>query len=187
MFKIDFSPEEIEALHYERYHYPHPWVQQKMEALYLKSQGLSHQDICRIVRISKPTLVSYLNDYLEGRIEKLKEINFNQPESELEPHATTLKEYFEQHPPATIAEAQNKIEELTGIKRSPTQIGVFLKRLGMKCRKVGSIPGKTVNDDKIKEQEAFKKEELEPRLKEAQEGKRILFLLMLPILFMALF
>jgi len=187
MIKIDFSPEEIDSLHYERYHHPHHRVQQKMEALYLKSQGLSHQDICRIVRISKPTLAGYLSDYLSGGIEKLKEINFNQPTSELDAHTTMLKEYFEQHLPASTAEAQSKIEELTGIKRSPSQIRAFMKRVGLKCRKVGSIPGKAISDEKIKEQETFKKEELQPRIQEAQEGKRILFLLMPPILFMALF
>ena len=38
MIKIEFTPEEIDALEYERYHHPEPKVQQKMEALYLKSQ-----------------------------------------------------------------------------------------------------------------------------------------------------
>jgi hypothetical protein len=34
MIKIKFTTEEIEKLNYERYHYPHPKVQKKMEALY---------------------------------------------------------------------------------------------------------------------------------------------------------
>ncbi len=29
MLKIEFSTEEIEALHYERFHHPHPRVQMK--------------------------------------------------------------------------------------------------------------------------------------------------------------
>ena len=49
MLKIDFTPEEIFKLHYERYHHPHPLVQRKMEALYLKSQGMKHKDICSVV------------------------------------------------------------------------------------------------------------------------------------------
>jgi len=69
---LEFTPEEIDALEYERYHYPDPKVQKKMEALYLKSQGLEHQEICRLVRISKPTLVAYLEQYQEGGIERLK-------------------------------------------------------------------------------------------------------------------
>ncbi len=32
MLRIDFTQEDIDQLHYERYHYPHPLVQKKMEA-----------------------------------------------------------------------------------------------------------------------------------------------------------
>jgi len=59
MIRIEFSPEDIEQLNYERYHYPHPQVQRKMEVLYLKSQGLAHQEIRRLCQISKTTLVKY--------------------------------------------------------------------------------------------------------------------------------
>ncbi|QZZ21385.1 helix-turn-helix domain-containing protein [Leptothermofonsia sichuanensis E412] len=59
MIQLSFSAEEIEQLHYERFHHPHPRVQQKMEALYLKSQGYSHQEITRLLRVTKPTLLSY--------------------------------------------------------------------------------------------------------------------------------
>lgn len=72
MIKIEFTPEEIDALENERYHHPDPKVQKKMEVLYLKSQGLEHQEICRLCRISEPTLVSYLKQYQEGGIERLK-------------------------------------------------------------------------------------------------------------------
>lgn len=37
MIRIQFTEEEKQALNYERYHYPHPRVQRKMEALWLKS------------------------------------------------------------------------------------------------------------------------------------------------------
>jgi hypothetical protein len=35
MLKLDFSPEALEALHYWRFHHPHPLVQQKMEVVLL--------------------------------------------------------------------------------------------------------------------------------------------------------
>ncbi len=175
MIKINFSQEAIKALHYERMNHPHPRVRQKMEALYLKSQGFSHKTICRIVRISKATLVSYLKAYLEGGIEELKEVSFYKPQSLLDNHIPMLKAYFQKHPPFSVAEAQSKIGELTDIHRSPTQIRQFLKRIGMSPRKVGSVPGKVVNEEKIQEQESFKEQHLQPRLKEAKEGKRVVF------------
>ena len=60
MIQIAFTPEDIEALHQERSHHPHPRVQEKMEAVYLKSQGLLHKEICRLARISENPLRSYL-------------------------------------------------------------------------------------------------------------------------------
>ena len=33
MIQIDFTPEDIDALHHERFHHPHPRVQEKMEAV----------------------------------------------------------------------------------------------------------------------------------------------------------
>ena len=76
MIQIDFSEEEIKQLNYERYHYPHPLVQKRMEALYLKSQKLSHQLICQICRISKTTLIVYLKIYKEGGREGLKKLGY---------------------------------------------------------------------------------------------------------------
>jgi len=72
MIKIEFTTEEIDALERERYQHPDPKVQKKMEAVYLKSQGLEHQEICRLCRISEPTLVAYLKQYQEGGMERLK-------------------------------------------------------------------------------------------------------------------
>jgi hypothetical protein len=44
----------LEQLHYERFHHPHPRGQQKIEVLYLKSQGYPHQEITRLIRVTKP-------------------------------------------------------------------------------------------------------------------------------------
>jgi len=83
MINIDFTEEEMQALKYERFHHPDPHVQRKMEALWLKSQKLSHKDICRLTGISPNTLRGYLRAYLKGGIEALKELNFYKPQSEL--------------------------------------------------------------------------------------------------------
>jgi transposase len=175
MIQIDFSEEEIDQLNYERYHYPHPLVQKRMEALYLKSQKLSHQKICQICRISKTTLIVYLKKYQEGGKESLKKLVYQGQASELNQHHITIEEYFQENPPRTATEASAMIEKLTGIKRSPTQVREFMKKIGMKTRKIGYVPGKATNPDKIQEQEEFQKEILEPLLKEAKEGKRAVY------------
>lgn len=175
MIRIGFSDKEIQELNYERFHHPHPRVQLKMEAVYLKSQGIEHKEICRLSRITSPTLCSYLRQYEEGGIQKLKEINFYRPESELINYKESLEEYFRQNLPSRVNEAGAKIEELTGIKRSPTQVNKFLKGMEMKRLKVGHVPEKATTPEKIKEQETFKEQELQPRLEEAKQGKRTVF------------
>jgi transposase len=171
MITIEFTDEDKQALHYERFHHPHPRVQQKMEALWFKSQGLAHHTICQLTCISKPTLCQYLKDYQRGGIDQLKTINFYQPTSALGTHHDTREAYFRDHPMTGVKEAMAKIEELTGIKRSEPQIRHFMTSLGMKPRKVGMIPAKADPE----KQEQFKHDELEPVLDEARAKTRKVF------------
>ncbi len=153
MIRIEFSDDEIELLRRERFSHPHPRVQRKIEALLLKSEGLPHKQITRILGISENTFRQYLREYLDGGLQRLQEIRFHQPESEMAAHRESLEEYFAKHPPATVNEAASKIEELTGIRRGPTQVRRFLNSLGLRPRKVGMIPAKA----DLEEQERFKK------------------------------
>lgn len=136
MLTIEFTEAEKQALNYERLHHPHPRVKRKMEALWLKSQGLSHKEITKLLGISPNTLRSYLRAYQSGGREKLEQINFYRPKSELMARVGTLEPYFRQSPPTNIQEAAAKIEELTGIKRCPTQVRQFLKSIGIGCLNV---------------------------------------------------
>lgn len=171
MDKIEFTTTERDALHYWRFHHPHPRVQLKMEALYLQSQGLAPEAIWRLCAISKTTFYRYLHDYRVGGLEALKEVPFHQPQSQLAAYRTSIEADLRQRPPASVAEAATRIAALTGLQRGPTQVRQFLKSLGMKPRKVGQIPAKV----DVAAQEAFKTAQLEPRLAEAEAGQRVVF------------
>lgn len=153
MFKIEFTQDAIESLRYWRFHHPDPRVQVRMEAIYLRSQGMKNSIIIKLCKISKASYHRYLKAYITGGIEKLREIDHYHPQSILVNHRTTIEAYFREHPPATVAEAAAKIKEMTGIERKPTQVGLFLKKLGMKPIKVGMIPAKADAET----QEDFKK------------------------------
>jgi transposase len=175
MLRIDFTGEDIEKLHYERYHYPHPLVQRKMEVIYLKSQGLAHQDIRMLCQISKTTLTKYIRQYKKGGVEELKKLEYKGQTSELNQYGEQIKEYFKKHPASSVAEASDAIEKITGIKRSPTQIREFMKRIGLRCLKVGYVPGKSMETIRIAEVEIYRKEKLEPLLQEAIDGEKAVF------------
>lgn len=153
MIQLEFTPEAIEALQHERYHHPHPRVQRKMEAVWWKSQGLSHKEMARLTRVSINTVTSYMRAYQQGGIAQLKQVHFYKPHSLLSNHTATIEAYFIEKPPATIKEASDIIASLTGIRRGETQTRTFLRSMGLHRRKVGMIPAKA----DIQQQAHFKK------------------------------
>ena len=171
MISLSFTPSDVEVLREQRYAHPHPHVQRKMEALLLKRYGLPHELIADIVDVCPNTLRSYFDDFLSGGTNRLFEIRFYKPTSDLVPFTGTLEDHFRQCPVATIKEAAARIEEITGIKRGLTQVRKFILSLGLQLRKTGFIPAKA----DVEKQKMFLEKELEPRLKEAREGKRKLF------------
>ena len=142
MLRLQFSESDQQALNYERYHHPHPRVQQRMEALWLKSQGIPHHQIVHLCRISGNTLRAYLKRYQTGGVEALKHLSFHRPQSALQAPRDTIEAHLREQPPQTINEAVAVLETLTGLRRSPTQVRLFLKHLGLKCLKVGLLPAK---------------------------------------------
>jgi transposase len=101
-----------------------------MEMLWLESHGLPHTLIAQLAGGSENTMRDHFRLYQAGGIDKLKETHFYQPESELQAQAPTLETHFREHPPASLKEAQDEIERLTGIRRCETQVRQLLLRLG---------------------------------------------------------
>ena len=129
MIHLEFSEEVIEQLRYEKRYHPHPRVRQKMEALYLKSQGLPHQRICRLVGIGgRATLVRYFREYQRGGLAQVAQINFHRRTSELEQYREVIEQAILEEPPATLKAARHLIEQCTGLQRSTTAIRKFLKK-----------------------------------------------------------
>ena len=169
MYHINPGAEDIKIFKNERMAHPIPKVQKRMDVLWLKYNKLPHKEIGKLAEVSVNTVTKYICMYNDGGFEKLREVNFYRPQSELIGFKTSIEAYFKEHPPASIKEAMNKIEEITRLKRGETQVRNFLtKQLGFKWRKVGFIPAKA----DLQEQEGFKKNKLEPRLEEAKQGKR---------------
>jgi transposase len=126
--QLEITPEIVHELNYQRYNHLSPLVQRRMDAVRLKAHGLLHKDIAEVIGISENTLRDYFELYEQGGLEKLKELHYYQPDSELKDHIVSLETYFQEHPPATIKQAQRAVEVITGIRRSETQVREFLKK-----------------------------------------------------------
>jgi transposase len=126
--QFEFSAEDLTEINYQRYNHLSPLVQRRMDAIRLKAHGYLHKDIAQVIGICENTLRDYFELYEQGGIEKLKEIHYYQPESELKEHIVSLEAHFRDHPPATIKQAQHEVEVITGVRRSETQVREFLKK-----------------------------------------------------------
>jgi transposase len=165
MIKLEFSEEDIRFIIHEKSHHPHHRVRLKMEVVWLKYIGTKHNDICKIANVSPGTMREYLLEFMEGGVDRLKEIKFRRQKSEMEAHMESLSIHFKDNPPASVLEAISVIEERTGIKRSLTQVRKFLKRMGVRRRKTGAVPAKADPDV----QEEFKKKLLSPVLRRRRQ------------------
>jgi transposase len=175
MRTITFTDDDRRALAHYRYHHPDPRVQHKVEVLWLKSHGLTHDRIAAFADVSRRSVQRYLDEYLQGGLDRLCRRRGHHPRAALVEHEVSLEEHFEKHPVRSAKQARAVIEQRTGIRRGLTQVRHFLKdRLGLRWRRTGAIPvppRKTIAEH-ARNQAAFLKDELEPRLDQARRGRR---------------
>jgi transposase len=129
MARLAFSAEDQQALLKERFEHPHPRVQQRMEVLWLISQGLVYPEAARLAGVSEATVDRYVAVYRQGGLEALRQLKWSNATSALLEHRDSLEESFRRNPPHTVAEARQRIKDETGIERGLTQVRAFLKKL----------------------------------------------------------
>jgi transposase len=153
MNSLTFTQKEIQKLHNQRFNHPDPKIQKRLEALYLKSKGMTHEQICSLIQVSSSTLTRWVGIYRAGGYNALIHTEYGNRKSQLEPHRELLKAHFEKEPPSSVAEATAAIEKMTSITLGYTQVRMFLKSMGFKFRKTGGVPRKADPE----KQEQFKK------------------------------
>ena len=117
-------------------------VRKKCLVVYLRKKGLGREEVAGLLRIDEDTVTNYTKMYDESGLQGLLEENYHQPKSQLEPYTEQLKELFKKHVPHTVNQAIEMIDKETGIRLKPSACRAFLKKMGMKCRRCGVVPGK---------------------------------------------
>jgi transposase len=150
-----------------------PRVRKKCFVVYLRKKGYRRKEVAELLRIDEDTVSNYTKNYDESGLPGLLEENYHQPKSQLEPYTEQLKELFKKQLPHTVNQAIEMIDKETGICLKPSACRAFLKKIGMKCRRCGVVPGKAMEDDKQRQaQQEFHDNQLQPILDEAKQGKR---------------
>jgi len=152
---------------------PNPRVRKKCLVVYLRKKGYLREEVAELLRIDEDTVTHYTKKYDESGLQGLLEQNYHPPKSQLEPYTEQLKELFKKQVPHTVNQAIEMINKETGICLKPSACRAFLKKIGMKCRRCGLVPGKAMDDEKQRQaQQEFHDKQLQPTLDEAKQGKR---------------
>lgn len=141
MRRFQFTDEELCVIAKDRFHHPNPRVQLRMEILWLKSHGETHERIAELAGSSRRSVQRVLDIFEKGGLEDIRQFHEKGRINSLAPHFQSIEEEFRLRPPRIVAEACDRIEKLTGVRRQPTQVRLFLRdTLGLHWRKVAAIP-----------------------------------------------
>jgi transposase len=138
--RIHLTREEQRVVNEERTSHPNPRIREKMLVVWLLHNGMTRQKAAEIVGVGRATVQRYVAAFRGGGLNGLRQWNPNRPVSEMAASRELIRESFEKQPVCTVAEAGERIFQLTGLRRGPTQVRTFLRELGLKWQRVRAIP-----------------------------------------------
>ena len=173
MIDLELTKAQLDELHKEATENPSVRARKKCWVVYLKGYGYAHGAIADLVRVDADTVTKYARKYRDGGLPGLLAEDYRQPGGRLDGSAKRLRDHFEKQPPHTVSQAIEVIERETGVRLKPSAGRAFLRKLGLRFRRCGLVPGKAKDDEKqIQAQQAFHDDQLQPRLEEAKQWQR---------------
>ena len=138
--RVRLTEEEQRIVNEERTSHPNERIRERMLVLWLLHSGVTRQKAAEIVGVGRATVQRYVAAYRDGGLDGLRRWDPNRPESEMAAYRALIRASFEKQPVHTVAEACERIFQLTGLRRGPSQVRKFLKGLGLKFQRVRVIP-----------------------------------------------
>jgi transposase len=138
--RVRLTEDEQRVVNEERTSHPNERIRERMLVVWLLHNGVTRQKAAEIVGVGRATVQRYVAAYRDGGLNGLRRWEPNRPESEMAAYRELLRESFEKQPVHTVAEACERIFQLTGLRRGPSQVRKFLKDLGLKFQRVRVIP-----------------------------------------------
>ena len=136
------SPADLELARYHHLHSPDALIRQRMHYLCLRAQGYGPGECASILCIHRNTATRWTKLYSAHGLSGLLTHQHYRPLSELQQHTPKISADFDHQPPRSVAQARQRIEQLTGLRRGLTQVRRYLKQtLGYKCRRYRCLPG----------------------------------------------
>jgi transposase len=138
--RIELTEEQQQIVNAERDSHPQEHVRRKMQVLWLLHCGLTREKTAEVACLGRATVQRYVAAFRQSGLDGLRAWGVTGPVSDLAAHKERIREEFTRQPARSIAEACERIERLTGIRRQPSQVRKFLKGMGLKFQRVRAIP-----------------------------------------------
>lgn len=139
-FPIALTDAEQRIVNDERESHPQAHVRRKMLVLWLLHCEVTRARAATIVGLGRATVQRYVAAYRDGGLDGLRQWAVTGPVSDLAAYTDAIKKSLTEAPVRTSAEAGERIETLTGLRRGPTQVRRFLAGLGFRWQRVRAIP-----------------------------------------------
>ena len=138
--RVVLTADERAVVNAERDAHPDAHVRRKMLALWLLHCGLTRDKAAEVAGLGRATVQRYVAAYREGGLGGLRRWGVVGPVTALAAHADAVRASLTASPVRTAAEACDRIEAVTGVRRRPTQVRAFLAGLGFRWRRVRAVP-----------------------------------------------
>jgi transposase len=139
-FRIALAADEQAVVNAERDTHPDAHIRRKMLVLWLLHCELTRAQAAEVAQLGRATVQRYVAAYRAGGLAGLRQWGVVGPVSDLAAHTAAIRASLTASPVRTAGEACDRIEALTGIRRRPTQVRVFLAGLGFRWRRVRAVP-----------------------------------------------
>ena len=139
-YRVQRTAADQEVVIAERESHPRSHVRRKMLILWLLPCGITRAKAATIAGLGRATVQRYVAAYRDGGLDGLRPWDVTGPVSDLASFTNAIRASLTAVPVRTAAEACDRIEQLTGLRRQPTQVRTFLKGLKFQWRRIRALP-----------------------------------------------
>lgn len=116
MIRLNLSGKKRTILVDFHQHHIHPTIRQRAHVLLLRSENLSNNQISNITKLSEPSIINYVHQYLTKGASWITALNFRKPVSQLQSFDSKILAFFEkilyQQLLRPVMRYQNSLESL---------------------------------------------------------------------------
>jgi transposase len=142
MNQARYSAPQLRTLDEARFSQKTDAINRRVNAVYFYGLGRSRAEAARLANVCCNTLRKFAGAFESGGLEAVTADARQGPPSALDPHVDAIKADLAAHPPASVAQAADRIASLTGVRLQATRVRTFMRGMGMAPRRLSPIPGK---------------------------------------------